>query len=199
MTDRTPTQVLENGAIRYAVYDEQGNFLRYEYMLPADEPTDDGTPLNKATMLTDETETLLFGNTADRTVNDALSTIADSLSTITSTLDGKLQCVSGQYIGTGTAGSSNKNSLTFPFDPKLVFVTGYASSEHGTSLGYWTFVFVRPSTKQTLATNGFGNGQELTLDITWNSNSLSWCNSDTSFGTYQFNSSGETYYYVAIG
>lgn len=55
MQDRTPTQVLENGAVRYGVYDDAGNLLRYEYIRPEDDPTDEGTPLNKATLLSDET------------------------------------------------------------------------------------------------------------------------------------------------
>ena len=32
MRDRTPTRALENGALRYGVYDETGNLLRYEYL-----------------------------------------------------------------------------------------------------------------------------------------------------------------------
>lgn len=72
MRDRIPTQVLDNGAIRYAVYDEQGNFLRYEYMLAADEPTDEGTPLNKANLLSDDTSEEIFEDTEDHTVNEAL-------------------------------------------------------------------------------------------------------------------------------
>lgn len=53
MMDRTPTKVLSNGAIRYGVYDEAGNFLRYEYIKPEDEPTQEGTPINKDTLFSD--------------------------------------------------------------------------------------------------------------------------------------------------
>lgn len=59
MRNRTPTKVLPNGAIRYAVYDQEGSLLRYEYILPADEPTDEGTPLNKGTLLSDATAGML--------------------------------------------------------------------------------------------------------------------------------------------
>lgn len=45
--DRIPTEVLENGAVRYGVYDESGNLLRYEYMKREDEPIEEGTPVNK--------------------------------------------------------------------------------------------------------------------------------------------------------
>lgn len=46
--DRIPTNVLSNGAIRYGVYDEAGGLLRYEYMKREDEPTEEGTNINRA-------------------------------------------------------------------------------------------------------------------------------------------------------
>ena len=75
MKNRTPTQVLENGALRYAVYDEQGNFLRYEWFLLADEPTQQGTPFATETMLKDTTAALL-GLPATAVPDDALAAIA---------------------------------------------------------------------------------------------------------------------------
>lgn len=59
MRNRISTQVLANGAIRCAVYDAEGNFLRYEWIRLADDPTDAGTLLNKATLLSDETAAAL--------------------------------------------------------------------------------------------------------------------------------------------
>lgn len=84
MRDRTPTQVLDNGALRYGVYDEAGNLLRYEYLALEDEPTDPGTDLSKATLLQDSTEVSLFGSAADRTVDDAFAGIAGQLKLIKS-------------------------------------------------------------------------------------------------------------------
>ena len=84
MRDRTPTQVLDNGALRYGVYDEAGNLLRYEYLALEDDPTDPGTDLSKATLLQDSTEVSLFGSAADRTVDDAFSNIAGRLKLIMS-------------------------------------------------------------------------------------------------------------------
>lgn len=45
--DRVPSQVLENGAIRYEEFDAEGNSLGYKYIKRADEPTEVGTPINK--------------------------------------------------------------------------------------------------------------------------------------------------------
>ena len=46
--DRVPVNVLSNDAIRYGIYDEQGNLLRYEYIKREDEPIETGTPINRA-------------------------------------------------------------------------------------------------------------------------------------------------------
>ena len=45
--NRIPIEVLENGAIRYAEYDDEGNFIKYRYMLRADDPIEEGTIINK--------------------------------------------------------------------------------------------------------------------------------------------------------
>ena len=48
MKDRTPTQVLPNGAIRYEEFNESEVSQGYKYLKLADEPTEVGTALNKA-------------------------------------------------------------------------------------------------------------------------------------------------------
>lgn len=84
MRDRTPTKALENGALRYGVYAEDGSLLRYEYLALEDEPTDPGTDLSKLNLLQDSTEVSLFGWAADRTVDEAFSGIAGQLKLIMS-------------------------------------------------------------------------------------------------------------------
>lgn len=70
MRDRTPTKVLGNGALRYGVYDADGTFLRYEYLGLDDQPTQEGSPLNKASLLKDSTAALL-GLGTDAVPDDA--------------------------------------------------------------------------------------------------------------------------------
>ena len=76
MKDRQPTQVLANGAIRYGVYNADGKLDHYEYLKREDAPTVEGTPLNKANLLSDTTAAKLWPNASTRpedpTVNDAL-------------------------------------------------------------------------------------------------------------------------------
>lgn len=84
MRDRTPTKALENGALRYGVYAEDGSFQRYEYLALEDDPADPGTELRKSTLLQDSTEVSLFGSAADRTVDEAFAGIAGQLKLIKS-------------------------------------------------------------------------------------------------------------------
>lgn len=101
MRDRIPTKVLQNGALRYAEYHENGEFVQHRYMLLDDEPTDEGTPLNKSTFLTDSTETAIWGDAQNRTVDEALKAvnyqIGDTLTTARTDLgDNWLLCNGAQ-------------------------------------------------------------------------------------------------------
>lgn len=76
MKDRQPTQVLANGAIRYGIYSADGTLVRYEYMKREDAPTVEGTPLNKANLLSDDAAMKIWPDAAERpedpTVSEAL-------------------------------------------------------------------------------------------------------------------------------
>lgn len=72
MKDRIPTKILSNGALRYGVYDEAETLLRYEYIKPEDEPTQEGNPLCKATLL-DDSACIAMGLPTSSVPNDALT------------------------------------------------------------------------------------------------------------------------------
>ena len=108
----------------------------------------------------------------------SLCTIAD---TILLNLPGA-QITTGSYVGTGTYGSSNPNSLTFGFVPKILVV--------GTSGGYWN-IFIPGIDTGFYTTSDYDNVPS------FYQNSIEWYNSSSA--TYQFNKSNSTYYYVAIG
>lgn len=80
MKDRQPTQVLSNGAIRYGVYNADGTLNHYEYLKREDAPTVEGTPLNKANLLSDTTAAKIWPGSKkpdDPTVNDALGKLSE--------------------------------------------------------------------------------------------------------------------------
>ena len=90
----------------------------------------------------------------------------------------------GSYVGTGTYGASNPNTLTFGFVPKFVFV-----SSGGGSSSY--FLWVQGCNK----TSGEYNNN-LSVVVA-SGNTLSWYSTkDTSS---QRNQNATTYYYIAIG
>ena len=81
MQDRIGTNDLANGAVRYGVYDASGNRLRYEWIRPDDEPLEDGTPLNRETLLSSEAEAVVWpasGKPANPTVNDAMDKLMEA-------------------------------------------------------------------------------------------------------------------------
>lgn len=97
----------------------------------------------------------------------------------------------GSYIGTGGAGSSQKTSLSFPFNAKILLVS---AAENGGSAGMGTAIFL----------NGAYCGMYLlgsnskTLPLTVEANVWSWYDAGSN-ATTQCNALNITYNYAAIG
>ncbi len=89
--------------------------------------------------------------------------------------------ITGSYVGTGTYGKNNPNSITFDFEPKLVILQEDA-----------TVIMIRGTSKATYYTT-----TSYSLTLTWSGNVLSWYSTESA--GRQFNTSGETYHWVAIG
>lgn len=100
----------------------------------------------------------------------------------------RVQVVS--YVGTGTYGSSNPNSLTFDFVPKLVIITG-----GDTILGGQVYMI----TGDTYARSQFYSGSPgADIVITWNQKKVLWyCYNSSQY--HQMNVSGGKYSAIAIG
>lgn len=98
----------------------------------------------------------------------------------------KVQIATGRYTGTGTCGASNPNSLTFDFVPKLVIVT---TKNVGLD-DLIPIVYINGAT-------GLSGDQHYMFDL--NGTTLSWYVSTTSGSGFQFNYTGKTYLYTAIG
>ena len=94
----------------------------------------------------------------------------------------------GSYVGTGTYGQSNPNTLTFPFEPKVVFVC-----QHGEASG--TLIpMMNPNTISIGIRHGISGYVSLT--VSWGDKSVSWYG-ESHYN--QFNYNGYQYDYVAIG
>ena len=98
----------------------------------------------------------------------------------------------GSYVGTGTDNADNPSSLTFDFEPKVVFIYATSSIMCG-GHGYYTpAVFIRGCYITVMTSNQ--NYKE--LYTTWNGNTVSWYDASTS---NVLNNPSKTYRYVAIG
>ena len=121
-------------------------------------------------------------------------------------LGDKVRIATGSYTGTGTYGASNPNSLTFSFEPKLVFmfkdkfpVYGSVSSTtsypvYGTTIGMTTTY-----SRSLFNIYGRRSGDDYYLYAKKSSDgkTLSWYHEARADD--QINGSGATYRYIAIG
>lgn len=104
----------------------------------------------------------------------------------------------GSYVGTGTYGSSNPNSLTFGFEPKVVFIHANGSSSY-----CQFYCFALTDVYSSFGYMGSVDGTMQTTDqyrAKVSNNLLNWYyDGGASQALRQFNSTGFTYTYIAIG
>ena len=103
----------------------------------------------------------------------------------------------GSYVGTGTYGASNPNSLTFQVDPKLVIIRAQPPSSYDKDN---MAIFIKPvlnSTSMSRMQKAAGQVLGATILCTWDKNTLTWYSTATQ--DEQLNSRNATYYYLVIG
>lgn len=151
----------------------------YATVTRADNPTQEGTPLNKASLLSDATAALLGGDST-MVPDEAFQALKSLIDDVTTLSNSKAQIATGSYTGTG----EKTVSITFPFTPKVVFV--HDSGAHA------PIVFIYGVTKEI----GVKYYEYFWADtVTWSSNGLSWRGTASTCA----NTSGLRYRYVAIG
>lgn len=98
----------------------------------------------------------------------------------------------GSYVGTGTYGSSNPNTLTLEFEPKLIVITekGYGVNPLGSQWNN-SVILVQGSYSMYVQTSKLCKFNVAGKNATWYT--------EGSAGFQQLNSSGTTYNYIAIG
>lgn len=166
---------------RVLITPEDGSAAFYATMVRSDNPTQEGTPLNKATLLKDATAAM-YGLGGDAVPDDVLERIPDLIA-------GRAQVATGSYTGTGTFGISNQNSLTFDFVPLFVFVT------EQTLYGPKTIILANGQTK----TSYLGaSSSSYALTVSWNDNVVKWYVDSDGSADSQLNIKGAKYYYAAI-
>lgn len=164
-----------------------------------------GTPLNKNNLLKDATAAL-FGLSANAVPDDVFAKVKALVDANTTLANTRAKIASGSYTGTGTYGKDNPTSLTFDFVPKFVFMTGYQKSSSVMPFFYDANsksiygIDVAMLTTSYKAGLGFRYGSSSGSMYSKKSDdgkTIYWY--ETTGAAYQTNTSGYTYYWVAIG
>lgn len=135
MKDRVSTKVLQNGALRYGIYDEAGKLVRYEYIKPEDEPIEEGTLLNKKNLLSDLTA-MAYGLPTSAVPDDVFRLIT-SMVTPPSGGGGEggafedTACECGVFANTGAGWNSYRFREAFDAPPQVLL---HAEDFEGTIL-----------------------------------------------------------------
>ena len=108
-------------------------------------------------------------------------------------LGDKTSIETGSYVGTGTSGSGNPNTLTFGFEPKFVHIQSY-SIGNGDSTGYGFAFFLSGARGFTIGPSS--SNDLFSLNAKFNKNILSWYQ-DNEYA--QLNEKSVKYFFAALG
>lgn len=199
MKDRVP---LYPGRVKLTPVSGQEN--TYD-MVRADEPTQEGTPLNKDSLLKDATAAM-YGMPNTAVPDEVLAFLSkaallDENGNVTdfSGVVKGVQIDTGSYAGTGTYGARNPINLIFSFTPKIVFVfpetnaglTQANNNTSGTNLGLIAINGVNSFIVSYLS------GTCIRLNITWSNKNISYYSEEDAAAN--LNEARVVYHYVAIG
>ena len=108
-------------------------------------------------------------------------------------LGDKTSIETGSYVGTGTSGSGNPNTLTFGFEPKFVHIQSY-SIGNGDSTGYGFAFFLSGTRGFTIGPSS--SNDLFSLNAKFNKNILSWYQDNENA---QLNEKNVKYFFAALG
>ena len=136
----------------------------------------------------------------DRSVNVNNNSAIPFLHTGNAQSLGFTKIATGSYVGTGTAGQGQSTAtvLTFNFAPKFLILVGNDGAAPG-----GTTLLSKVGAYSIYGYSGFyhfytySSGFACKL-LGWGTNTLSYYTNGAD-ATYQFNASGKTYYYMALG
>lgn len=115
------------------------------------------------------------------------------------------QVVTGSYVGTGTYGANNPNTLTFPFEPKIVFVSRADAIPSGTTGKFGIQLMLTRGCSMAITflfstSNSEPNAILSKITASWNGNTVSFYSTNSNYSKQgQLNGEGTNYNYVAIG
>lgn len=165
--------------------------------------TEEGTMINKASLLTDETAQA-YGFPAEQLADVVPDDVLKMLVSSAFIKNGELTNINGEVVGvqvntgsySGTGGTGAK-SLSFPFTPYLVIVMGNKNSA-AAGIGRVLFMVRSANMGHAFAASySAAYGVSSSCTLTWNDTGVSW--SGARNAVFQMNYSSNKYYYIAIG
>ena len=132
-----------------------------------------------------------FVTSTDSTAYPQDGDVGDYHYTYLGQLGGGARIEVGSYVGTGTYGKSNPNTLTFGFVPKLIVIDPGNWATNSTP--NWPLIGVK-NHPYLYRNSNYGERDNL---ITWLKNGVEFYSAGGA--SYHLNTSGVTYHYIAIG
>lgn len=155
-------------------------------MVRADSPTQEGTPLNKDSLLKDSTAAL-YGLGGDAVPDDVLALLYPIVDAVAKC--GNCKIVYGSYTGTETYGSENPSTLAFASKPLFIVIRA-VEGNFGTGADQKMILVYGSTWCKSVDTSS--NSHNF---VTWSGNSVSWYG----YSAYgQMNESETVYRYVAL-
>jgi hypothetical protein len=114
----------------------------------------------------------------------------------------RLPIYRGSYQGVGGYGSTNANTITFPFKPNAVVISHPSGVTSGSTTTYYVtlpMVYGCGMGFVSLSTTAREAPYNIPLHLTWEGNTLTWyyIKTDNNGASYQMNLPTETYEYIA--
>lgn len=157
-----------------------------------------GTDLSKASLLTNNTEAAIWGNSGNRTVDAALSQLRSLISTAQSSANtanaNMPRMAFGTYTGSYVSGTPipDGKTLSFNFQPKLVIVQ--ANYQTPTPPGALIL------NKNCVYATQLVTSRQYQLNVSWSGNSVTFKPSQPgSSDYYYYDRNGLEYSYIGIG
>lgn len=186
---------ISNHPNRWVLTPVTGETNTYDFTR-ADDPTQTGTPLNKATFLPDAVASALETATGVSDIDlpsDAYDAIATYLSSI-GTVGNLTRIASGSYTGTGGTTTTKTVTLNFSFKPRFLVITKSGNSNDWVgrnvdgecAMWQYNIAYMRGSVEVT-----YSGGTSISWKCTSTTQDIRPVN--------RMDVSGTTYYYFCVG
>jgi len=120
------------------------------------------------------------------------SILMQDFNALTAALDAAIpRFATGSYVGTGECGAAHPTALTFDFPPKLLLLFPAGGQEH-----QYAGIIALRGMERAQNTFGSGSNAEYKTALTWDGGVVSLVCANAAG---QFNETGKTYLYAALG